>query len=382
MHMKKFFAVLMLILVFTCRHGTAFAKEGTEELIEEGIYEVLNELDFDSLGELYDSAGRPLGKESVEEVLAKISEEGLSFLTAEELINSLFGAAFASVKSIFPIVLELAAVILVSGLASGGGEMRKELGLASRIFSALIICGIAASGVKTVLDSLETVSYAVEIAVPVNTALLMILAQYKTSAVLNPLLSGLCGGAALFIKNAILPILSSAQAFNLADGVSEKKRFGGFVSLICDSAKWMLGIVSAVFLAIGTVNGLLCAKIDSVSLKTARYAIDKSVPVIGAMLSDSFDTFMACGGLIRNSVGIMIMAVLLALMLRPLMRLFLNMLVLRISSAMAELFGGEGTAYLLSGAAKVQKLLLIASLAVFTMAFLIIAVFMGVLGGA
>ena len=59
-----------------------------------------------------------------------------------------------------------------------------------------------------------------------------------------------------------------------------------------------------VFLGVMAIKGLSGAAIDGITFKTAKYTIDKMVPVIGGMFSDSLDTLMACGLMVKNGVGI------------------------------------------------------------------------------
>lgn len=57
---------------------------------------------------------------------------------------------------------------------------------------------------------------------------------------------------------------------------------------------------------------------DSVAVKTAKYAIDKGVPIVGGAVSGTVDTRAEGASLIKNSAGLAALVTLLLVVLRRL----------------------------------------------------------------
>ena len=138
-----------------------------------------------------------------------------------------------------------------------------------------------------------------------------------------------------------------------------------------------LGVLFVVFLGVTALKGIAGASIDGVYFKTAKFTIDKMVPIVGGMFSDTLETLVACSLIVKNAVGILGEVAIAARMSLPLLRLIAQSLLLRFAGAAAGLFGGKEAAGLLSGLSESVTLLFAALLSMSLMAFLFVAVVMG-----
>ena len=53
------------------------------------------------------------------------------------------------------------------------------------------------------------------------------------------------------------------------------------------------------------IQGLTGSTYDGVTLRTAKFAMDKFVPVVGGMFSGTMDTLIGCSLVVKNGVGVM-----------------------------------------------------------------------------
>lgn len=349
-----------------------------EASLSEALAEVLSMLSVDELTDLYEKAGEPLGKGDAAEVLLSLAENGLSGISFEGLFSGVFGAFREVWKSFLPVLLELLALQLILGLAENAGGMKKSILLFGRILLMTAACGVVMRTLKTANQAVVSFSEIMERIVPVASGMLLLMGSFKSSAVMTPLLSVLSGTIAGLIRSLILPMLTASSALALCEAFSEKT--SGIKKLLMSISKGFLAFISAVFLAFGSINGFITSRIDSVSMKTAKFAVDKSIPIVGGMLSDSFETFMACAGLIRNAAGIMSIVILLAVMLGPVLQLLSAVFLLQLAGGLASPFADEKSGKLLGSAAAALKLVLVSLLVLYAMAFIVIALFLGVFG--
>ena len=52
-------------------------------------------------------------------------------------------------------------------------------------------------------------------------------------------------------------------------------------------------------------TGRSAAAVDGVSIRTAKYAMDNFIPIVGGMFADTVDTLVGCSLIVQNAVGVM-----------------------------------------------------------------------------
>ena len=95
------------------------------------------------------------------------------------------------------------------------------------------------------------------------------------------------------------------------------------------------------FLGVVSMKNLLAASYDSAAVRTARYAVDNLLPVIGGEVANTMDALVSSVLLTKNAVGITGVAVLIAACAQPLMELVAALTVLRLASALIEPLGAD-----------------------------------------
>ena len=135
----------------------------------------------------------------------------------------------------------------------------------------------------------------------------------------------------------LLPWILCGGVIAIAGSISGRKETDQILKLIKSSVKWTIGIIFTVFLSTLSVRGLSAAGVDSVSIKTLKYALDKSVPVVGGMLSGTYDTVRAYTLLIKNAAGITASIVVVGSLLTPAFEIIVTTIALRILSAVGAL---------------------------------------------
>lgn len=122
----------------------------------------------------------------------------------------------------------------------------------------------------------------------------------------------------------------------MADGLSGGVRLGRMRQLFRQVANWTLGFGFTVFIGVMTVQGLGAAAVDGVSIRTAKYAMDNFIPVVGGMFADTVDTLVGCSLLVENAVGMLGLILLLVKLLSPLLQTVAAMLLYRAASALLQ----------------------------------------------
>ena len=105
--------------------------------------------------------------------------------------------------------------------------------------------------------------------------------------------------------------------------------------------RWLIGLSFGLFGLFLTVQGISSGGFDGITLRTVKYLVSGSVPVVGGFLSGSVDLVLAGSALIKNALGSFSVLLLVSVVLKPLLLLAAMQLFLRVSAAAAEPVGGK-----------------------------------------
>lgn len=380
--MKKLAAVLIL-LILCMAPVTARAETSDEEVragLEEGIGEILGELDLSGLEELYGETALA-EKYSFRALLEEIARNGLSVVTVEDALGSLTEALRGALRKNLLYMIRIMEILLITGvlrhLPSRGMGAGRTASWAGYLLSGGIAVTMLISCFGSVRHALHTLFRIVEVITPVLMVLLTGMGGLSGSAVMSPVMAALTGGVFEIVEQVVYPMMIAGAVLSLASCVSRTVRLDKLAGFFGSMVKWTLGILFTVFLGVSVMKGIAGASIDGIYFKTAKYTIDRTIPVIGGMFSDTLETIMACGLLVKNSVGFMGLFLLAGAMIAPLMDLFSCMMLFRAGAAVAQPFGEESAVGMLERVGKTAELAFLVVLTCMAMAFISIALLMG-----
>ncbi|MDX7255030.1 stage III sporulation protein AE, partial [Klebsiella pneumoniae] len=79
----------------------------------------------------------------------------------------------------------------------------------------------------------------------------------------------------------------------------------------------LLGTFLTVFLGVISVQGASAAVSDGMAIRTAKFVTGNFIPVLGRMFTDATDTVISASVLLKNTVGIIGVAILLLIAAFP-----------------------------------------------------------------
>lgn len=134
----------------------------------------------------------------------------------------------------------------------------------------------------------------------------------------------------------IIPTLTFGFVLTVIDNIMVDINISYLISFIKQGVLFLIGIFSCLFLGILAIQGKLFSSIDTLSLKTAKYAISNLVPVLGSLISDSSDTVIGFIKVIKNSTGVLGIFILISLLLIPFFNIISTIIVLKISAFISQ----------------------------------------------
>lgn len=240
-------------------------------------------------------------------------------------------------------------------LEDGGAKKTVLLALASAaVLPAAALFAELAGTASAVIRDIAAFS---ELSSPILGALLTVLGCTGSAAFLAPKLAFIAEGVVLLLSGAVLPMLLASgvlTAMNALGGM----RFDRTVRLLQKTAKWLLAFAAAVYTAAAVTGGVRAGAADGVSIRAARFAVDRLIPSAGGLISGAADVVRAGSLLVKNAAGTAAILLLAALAIRPVISLAGGMLALRIAAAAAEPLSDDRIPKLLDELADTVSLLL------------------------
>ena len=173
---------------------------------------------------------------------------------------------------------------------------------------------------KLAADTVERMSGGMQHLFPILLTLLAAVGGSNGSALFQPAVVAAAGTMTTAIHRVGLPLATSSALVSMVDHLGEENRFSRLASLLHTAATWTLGICFTVFLGVIVTQGLGASALDGVTIRTAKYALDNFIPVVGGLFADTVDTLVGGSLLIQNALGTTGLLLILGICLMPLMQ--------------------------------------------------------------
>lgn len=193
------------------------------------------------------------------------------------------------------------------------------------------------------------------------------------AAFFQPTVVAACGTMTALVRSVTLPLSLAGAVTTILNHLSPRMRIGRLGEMFRSGASWTLGVAFTVFMSVTALQSLGAAAADGVSLRTAKYAVDNFVPVVGGMFADTMDTLVGASLLIKNALGITGLLLLLSTAAGPLLQTLAAVIVYRACAALLEPVAESRVSACIQEFSDVLMLLFVIQLSVGAMFLLLVA---------
>ena len=349
-------ALIIVALIFFGDFYTVFAdgengKNGAQSeaiaSLEDNISQITESVDFGEMENFIDDiSGFTDEKLSVKDIVYKFvrGESVVEYQTVFKYVGSLL---FAEVKSRLPALLSLLSVLLLCSLlgclnterlGSGVGEIVHFVGYAAIVTTVTALCY---SLVSSALSAVDKVSAVVQAVFPALLALMISTGATAQAALYSPTALFIDGFTTIFIKNFTFPCVLAMLALSVVSNITKTVKLKGFIDFLSGIMKWGIGLAATVFSLFLTVKGISGGLADGVTIRTLKYALNSSVPLVGGILSGGADVVVAAASLVRGALGLTTLVIVFGVVLMPVIKIAALTLALRVVNAVAQPFSSD-----------------------------------------
>lgn len=327
--MKRIFILLFVVLGVFIFSVTAFAGDGDiDKYNDEFSYdEMISSIDFDTVAILSNMG------------ITEISYENVFSVTPKKVFDSFLEVFFNSFKKPLKYFFSVTGVMAIMALLTNLSRSPETVTL---IGSSCIACLLAVPVVSlitrsfSVLEALSifTSSFAGVFCAVVSASGGMIQGTsfLGLNIALNSVMSVILSGVSKPLANCMCA-LSFLSCFNI-------KTFSERMSdLFKKFYVFILGILTTVFSGLSAIKTILGGSADTVAVKGIKFLVGRSLPIVGGIVSESYQSVIASLGLIKNTLGVFGILTVVITVLPIVMELFIWCLSFNFISTVSEIFG-------------------------------------------
>lgn len=368
--MKRRLAAAVLFLA--CLFPLGALAQG----MEESFQKVLDGLSIQDFQQAVDSlGGESVDLKSMALSLARgetvLDAQGLMKTLGQKLFSALSGSIWRMARLMVPAVLCGLVNVLQGGFSK---ESQKEICYyACFLWVAVFMVKDLGEHIALAQTAIDRMTGAMQSLFPILLTLLAAVGGTASAAFFQPAVVAASGSMTAMIDHLTVPFATGAAILTMLDHISDRLHLSRLSSLMRQAATWTLGVSFTVFIGVTLIQGLGTAAVDGVSIRTAKYAIDNFVPIVGGMFADTVDTLVGASLLIKNALGTTGLVILLMICAGPMVQSLAAVLVYRLTAALLQPVAESRVVDCMQEFSQVLMLLFVIQLSVSAMFILLIA---------
>ena len=142
-----------------------------------------------------------------------------------------------------------------------------------------------------------------QIILPLLLTLLTAASGVTTKLLFHPMIIGSINIIGSIVKELVFPLILFSFIIGIISNISQKVQFSKLSELIRQIIIVIISLSLTIFIGIITIYGI-GTKVDGITIRTAKYAVDNFVPIIGKFLSDAVETVIGCSVILKNGIGV------------------------------------------------------------------------------
>ncbi len=386
--MKKMILMVLLMLILLVLPAEAAPAEGEnrEDNPEDILFDQIDQLntaDWEPYWKTLQDQGMDIPKgKSAKDLIRKLVNGQFPF-EWKDILDRIIDVFFREFRPNLMLMAKIIAIATLCGLFKNMNDSFRNpsVGEVGYFVCYSIIVILILQSLMSALEigktGIEQMTGFMRVLYPILLAMLTAVGNVTTSSVLQPAVGVLVGIVGTLLKDIMIPLITLSAIVHLISYISDRVQIKKLGKLLNQISVWILSFVFTIFVGVLTIQGAMTSSFDGLSVRTAKFALDQFVPVVGKMLSQSMDTIIGCSLLLKNAAGVAGLIIIGMLCIAPGMKILALMLLYKLSGALLEPITDQRIVDCLDGIGSVLNVLFITVVGIALMFFLTIALIIG-----
>lgn len=347
------------------------SNDDIQNELNDNINNQLNDIDFTQLESLVNNLDNSSKQLFSNNSFISLVKKFINGNNSDLYSNFLTFAISIFFENLINVIPYFSIIIIISVLYSLIGQFSSNNKSTSNIIHIVCFSSIVVVVLKIVISVMGESSNTIfllekqmEVIFPILLTLINAIGGVVTSTTFQPILAILSVIITKIFTTILMPIFVFSIVFGIVGNISKNVKMEKFSKFFQSLFVWIIGIVFTIFIAFLTIQGLTASGIDSISLKTAKYAIKSYIPILGSYLSDGVSLILASSMLIKNAIGATGLIILISTIFLPVIKIIIIMLLLKLTSSIIESLSDEKISNFLYSVSKSLNMIIVSLLAV------------------
>lgn len=331
-------SVLILLILFPL---SAKAEEINTDEIYRQQYEI------SGADELYDNLPDTVAEKMKDFDISGISTDWLGELTPKNIFKSTLDFLKTGCKRPLLSCVTMIAVLLLSTVIGGLECNDKTVVFVTTVGVMLAAVLPSVSVVKTAMTAVSSLGAFMLAFVPVFVGVLISQGKSLTAAGFSTVMLAVSESLSVLCSFIIMPLTGMQLGLAISGSILSEINISTIGKTVKKISMWVLSLSSTVLLGVLSIQSLIGAQADNISVRTTKFIVGTAVPIVGNTVSEALSTVVGCLKMLSSSIAVYgIIAV--ALMFLPtILELLLWRLALGVSSMIAEMLSRSKSAELI-----------------------------------
>lgn len=301
-------------------------------------------------------------KEYLEELgVDSESGEGIADVSLKSVFKFLFSLVTDKTKRISGVLVIVTAVIIINSIFSSFIGDNTSARTAINYISVLCIVTAIIVPLKELIVNtgavIKTAAIFTDSYIPVLGAIIAASGNTKLAFTYNSFAIALSAFITEIADNFFIPVVNMLFAFNILTSFT----FESYKHKIIKSVKRLiiiiLSLISTIYTGLLTTQSILAVSSDSLTVRGIRFFSGTFIPVVGAGVSESVASVMSSLSVMKNTAGVIVIAIILLIFLPIIIELLIWYFALQFCSIAADLFGNNDISEMIEELSSVVSLI-------------------------
>lgn len=373
--MKKY--IIVLIVLFLIFGNIVFALDSDLSILDEQI-EFLN---IDELEKILEETLREndfLPRFNIKDLILDLIKGNVSF-KLRDISENLVIVFFKEMKLAFSLMAKILVITIISAILTNLQSTFEKASVAelANYITYVLIAILVISSFSEAMDmariAIERMVGFMQVILPILLALLTAQSGPNTKMLFHPMIIVTVNIIGTLIKNIIIPLIFFSFIISIISNISNRMEFSKLSELGRQVIGFIISGALTLFIGIITIYGL-GSKIDGLTIRTAKFAIDKFIPIVGSFLSDAVEAVVGCSAILKNGIGFIGLLALLLICILPIVKILALLFVYKVIAVVIQPIGSSNLVEFFTQVGKSLFLILISLISTATMFFITITV--------
>lgn len=374
--MKKIGLIILILIIFN-----SYTYAEGESLNLPTLDNLTTKLEFQEADELINLILKENNmdeKKGLKELALDITK-GENVFKKDTVYNSAKNLFFREIKNNISILWKIFIITMFSSVLTNLQHSFQDSSIseiANYVIYILIAALVISSFIQTmdiVKQSVERMTNIMELLLPIIMSLLIISSGPSSRILFHPMLLGTVNIVGILAKNIILPLINFSFVLAVLSNLSSGIQLNKLSELSRKIIIYIISIGFTIFIGLLTIYGF-SNKIDGLSIRTAKFAVDKFIPIVGGFLSDAVDTVISSTAILKNGIGIIGLFILVLIIISPLIKITSIVLMYSLIGAIVQPIVSKNITDFFADVSKTLLLVLVTTLSIGTMFFITITI--------